>query len=63
MRVFFFLVFGLYLVSLLCYHYSFYIIILFYFIFLIFSLLLFGLFDECLIFSLINESFFKKWEL
>ena len=63
MFFFFFLVFGLYLVSLLCYHYSFYIIILFYFIFLIFSLLLFGLFDECLIFSLINESFFKKWEL
>ena len=61
--MFFFLVFGLYLVSLLCYYYPFYIIILFYFIFLIFSLLLFGLFDECLIFSLINESFFKEWEL
>ena len=43
------------------YHYL--ILFYFFFYFVIFSLLLFGPFDECLIFYLINESFFKKWEL
>ena len=43
------------------YHYL--ILFYFFFYFVIFSLLLFGPFDECLIFSLINESFFKEWEL
>ena len=47
----------LYLVSLLCYHYLFHIIILSYlfFSFLIFYFLLFGQFDVCLIFSLIAK--------
>ena len=44
--------FGLYLVFLLCYYYPFHIII--------FSFLLFDQFDECFIFSLINESFLKS---
>ena len=44
--------FGLYLVFLLCYYYPFHIII--------FSFLLFDQFDECFIFSLINESFLKR---
>ena len=43
------------------YHY--FILFYFFFYFVIFSLLLFGPFDEFLIFSLINESFFKEWEL
>ena len=44
--------FGLYLVFLLCYYYPFHIII--------FSFLLFDQFDECFIFSVINESFLKS---
>ena len=54
---FFFLVFCLYLVSLLYFYYPFHIIILSY---LIFSFLLFSQFDEYLIFSPINESFLKS---
>ena len=54
---FFFLVFCLYLFSLLCFYYPFHIIILSY---LIFSFLLFSQFDEYLIFSPINESFLKS---
>ena len=60
---FFSSVFGLYLISLLCCHHSFNIIIFFLFLS---SLFLFGRFDECLIFSLIVslwcEFFFKEWE-
>ena len=59
----YFPVFGLYLISLLCCHHSFNIIIFFLFLS---SLFLFGRFDECLIFSLIVslwcEFFFKEWE-
>ena len=60
----YFPVFGLYLISLLCYHHSFNIIIIFFFFCLLFCF--FGRFDECLIFSLIVslwcEFFFKEWE-